>query len=285
MAELAAPLEGKHRSLPRGCNPHFLIVTNDTDLHQIVDDAVTRLSCTAAFVRSGCDAMASARSRSLSLVLLDQYLPDVAGLEVARAISRYTPSPPFVLIGSAITTSITVEAMKLGAFTVLEKPVGVSEIVTTIRSAVIESRPALASHLTTLAHGAPGSVSARWARHVLKACEAGGDLKTLGAWASFAGLSYSSLCESCRLIGIQPSVARDLARVLRAVVQSRVHDCRVQELLDISDRRTLKTLMTRAALDPEAHGTGVSVEQFLALQRFVPPNNAGLAVLRSIVLS
>jgi DNA-binding NtrC family response regulator len=148
MAELAtahpsfALQRGNQGLSPRASSPHFLIATDDDDLHKIVNDAVIRLSYTAAFVRSGSAAMTSARSHALSLVLLDQCLPDLAGLEVARALSRDAPDLPFVLIGGGLTTSITVEAMKLGAFTVLEKPVALHDVMATIRSAMVESRTA-----------------------------------------------------------------------------------------------------------------------------------------------
>jgi hypothetical protein len=118
---------------------------------------------------------------------------------------------------------------------------------------------------------------------VLKGCGAEGDLRTLGAWASFTGLSYSSLCESCRLVGVQPLDARDLTRVLRAVLQAQFYDCRIADLLDIYDRRTLKALMARAGLDPADYGNDISIEQFLGSQRFVPSGSAGLAALRALL--
>ena len=49
-------------------------------------------------------------------------------------------------------------------------------------------------------------------------------------------------------------------------------------------RRTLAALMTRAGLSPAGTGSGISVEEFLAAQRFVPLNNTGLAVLRARLL-
>lgn len=276
-----------HGLSDRTGSPRFLIATDDDELYEIVNDAVRLLGHTAAFVRSGSDAMTRARAGSLRLLLLDQCLSDVAGLDVARALRCHTAAPPFVLLGRGLATSITVEAMKLGALTVLEKPVAVNEIVGTIRSATVDIVTAMmptAHATTTVGPFAPRSISERWALHVLKACDADGDLRTLGAWAAFVGLSYSSLCESCRLVGIQPLDARDLARVLRAVFRSRHHDCCIEDLLDISDRRTLKILMTRAGLDPEGDRHGTSVEQFLGSQRFVPPSNAGFLILRTLLL-
>ena len=118
---------------------------------------------------------------------------------------------------------------------------------------------------------------------VLRGCKADRDLKTLGAWATEAGTSYSSLCEICRLLDIQPLAARDLMRVLRAAVQSRKLCCRLGDLLDISDRRTLSSLMARAGVDPRRYGHEISIDQFLAAQQFVSPRNAGLAMLRAML--
>ena len=87
----------------------------------------------------------------------------------------------------------------------------------------------------------------------------------------------------CRLLDIQPLAARDLTRVLRAVVQSRISGGRVGDLLDVSDRRTLDSLMKRAAVGPRQRGREISVDEFLASQQFVPASNAGLAMLRALL--
>jgi hypothetical protein len=190
----------------------------------------------------------------------------------------------FVLIGQGLPTAVTVAAMKLGALTVLEKPVAVRVIVSLLRSAGAEPRSeGQVGPTQSDSVRAPRSVAERWALKVLRGCEADGDVRTLALWASVAGLSYSSLCEICRLVAIQPLAARDLTRVLRAVMQSRVHGCRIGELLDICDRRTLNALMARAAVDPRREGRDISVDQFLTAQRFVPAGNAGLAMLRALL--
>jgi hypothetical protein len=124
----------------------------------------------------------------------------------------------------------------------------------------------------------PGSAAHRWAVHVMKACEADGDLKTLKDWARCAGVSYSTLCESCRIIGIRPRTARDFARVLRAVIKSSVYGCDPSVLLDISDRRTLRVLLRRVgqSFAPE---TTMPVAQFIKDQGFVSTSNEGIRVL------
>src|SRR5882762_7770020 len=77
-------------------------------------------------------------------------------------------------------------------------------------------RPSIAYVIPEIPH--PTCTADRWASYVLKVCKVERDPKTLGIWAREVGLSYTALCESCRLIGVQPRQARDFARVLRIIL-------------------------------------------------------------------
>ena len=124
----------------------------------------------------------------------------------------------------------------------------------------------------------PGSVAERWALHVLKGCDSTKDLKTIEDWAVFIGVSYSSLRESCHLLGIQAHDARDLMRILRVVLKSRTYRCSPEVMLDVSDGRTLEKLLRRAGLD-RTGTNNLTPEQFLQHQHFVAPENAALRIL------
>jgi hypothetical protein len=130
----------------------------------------------------------------------------------------------------------------------------------------------------------PHSAAERWAGYVLRACDSEGDLKTLAEWARFAGVSYSSLRESCRLLGIRPRDARDLARVLRALVRSTHGADGIAALLDARDERTLASLMNRAALNRHSDRS-VAVTDFLESQDFVSRDNSGLVALSRLMRS
>jgi FixJ family two-component response regulator len=262
---------------------HFVIASDDDRLCASARVALRRLGSAGTFLRSGLDLVDCCQACRPRLVLLDYGLCALKGLEVARGLRAETRYR-FVLIDRGLPTAVTVAAMKLGALTVLEKPVAVRVIVSLLRSAAAEPRSEVQVGRTQSdSVRAPRSVAERWALKVLRGCEADGDVRTLALWEPVAGLSYSSLCETCRLVGIQPVAARDLTGVLRAVMLSRLHGCRIGELLDICDRRTLNALMARAAVDPRCEGRDISVEQFLTAQRFVPAGNAGLARLRALL--
>ena len=117
----------------------------------------------------------------------------------------------------------------------------------------------------------------------LKACESDGDLKTLEHWATYVGVSYSTLCESCRLVGIQPQEARDLMRLLRAVMKASLDRCHPAMLLDVSDRRTMKSLLDRAALAADVQPGSVALQRFIRTQKFVAGDNEALCVLQGFL--
>lgn len=128
----------------------------------------------------------------------------------------------------------------------------------------------------------PSSTAERWASYVLRACKSEKDLKTLGMWARQVGVSYTTLCETCRLIGAQPRHARDFVRILRIVTRPSLDLGQFGSVLDISDRRTLETIMENGGF----RGCGnlsrpVSVAIFFDNQRFISCENAGLKVIRA----
>jgi DNA-binding response OmpR family regulator len=279
------------------CTPRrnaILSVDDDPATREVVNWALSLAGLDVETASSGAEALSRARQIRFDLMLVDQQLPDMRGTDLIRTLRNEMRPPRFVLVSGFLTTAITVEAMKLGAVDVMEKPVDIDDLVPVVCDALRDSAArgytrAVSRRVDSQrVHGThpraardnvrPGSAAERWAMHVLRACESTRDLKTLEDWASFAGVSYSSLRECCHLLGIPPHDARDLTRVLRAVLESRRHHCSPEVLLDVSDGRTLEKLVRRAGFSSGA-GAGVTPEQFLRDQRFVAPENAGLRIL------
>jgi DNA-binding response OmpR family regulator len=233
----------------------------------------------------GVQGLAVASARTFDLLLIDLCLPDMLGTEFVRRLQR-TSHVPFVLISGFLRTEATVEAMKLGAANVLEKPITIE----TLRAAVYSSLEERVSAPSADPSGGmqsdsalslgvrPRSAAERWARFVIKACQSDRDLTTVGEWAAYLGVSRSSLGESCELIGIRPRASRDLMRLLRVLAQDREPET---ELL-VNDRRTLARLLERGGLTG-SRSVSRSVDRFLANQTFVRADNEGLRALRGLL--
>jgi len=128
----------------------------------------------------------------------------------------------------------------------------------------------------------PTSVAERWASYVLGACRSARDPKTIGIWARTVAVSYTTLCESCRLLGIQPRHARDFTRILRILL---IPGCDFQQLasfLNVSDKRTLDAILQKAGFGPHTIlSYSLSVIPFLNNQQFIMHDNPGLKVIQN----
>lgn len=269
------------------CEPSDLFVTSHHRRVLLVDDDVASLESWAllladAGVQVQVAPCVEACLRAVSendfdLLVIDLRLEGDNGLELIRRLRARGIDVPFILVTGHASVPATVEAMRLGARTVLEKPlVGDDFLLPVLR----ELQAIELASITDVR--AAQSTAQRWARYVLRATDAATDPRTLADWARAAGVSRSALIESCARLDINPRDARDLARVLRLV--RRVSESWDPDAaLDVADRRTLRNLLVRAGLADPPHGDRPAPQQFLAMQRFVPQTNAGLAALRQMV--
>ncbi len=259
--------------------PAILIIDDDAGTRDTFRWSLSRQSGfrveTAA---TGTDGLCLARADRFDVLLIDLKLPDMSGIEILRILNKQPCHARLILMSAFADVPTTVEAMKLGAFTVLEKPLDVDELELAARSALADAEPPKVDASKPLRSR---SVAGRLAGHIIKVCDSDGDLKTLNDWARFAGVSYSTLREMCRLAEVKPHAARDFARVLRCVIRSRIEGCPPEVLLDVSDRRTLETLLRKGGLE-DRRGS-ISVESYLLSQRFIPHGNVTLRIVRRLL--
>lgn len=71
-------------------------------------------------------------TEGVDLVLLDYKLPDIDGVSVLRKIKGLDQDTPVVLLTAYTTLGTAVEAMKLGAYDVVNKPFSLDEVVATV---------------------------------------------------------------------------------------------------------------------------------------------------------
>ena len=79
---------------------------------------------TAATAREGLEAVTQHRP---DVVLLDVRLPDMTGLELYRAIRQLDGMLPVIFITAGGSSDTVIEAMKLGAYDYLQKPLDLAQ--------------------------------------------------------------------------------------------------------------------------------------------------------------
>ena len=69
-------------------------------------------------------------------VVLDFLMPRRSGLDILRDIDAHNYAAPIVIMSGIVSVSMAVEAIKSGAFDIIEKPFAIGRIVECVRSAI-----------------------------------------------------------------------------------------------------------------------------------------------------
>jgi len=114
-----------------------LIVDDDKALRDALSEAVRDLGYEASVASCGSEALMLARAKSPDAVLLDLRMPDMSGLDVLRRLREQPDgAPPVAILTAFATAANTIEAMRLGAFDHLTKPVGRDDLTFLLRRMV-----------------------------------------------------------------------------------------------------------------------------------------------------
>ncbi len=261
------------------------MVDDDLGTRETFASALAFAEYLAHAVSSGVEALSFARTSPVSAAVIDLRLPDMSGLDVVQRLQLEAYRFPFIVVSAFLSTPLTVEAMRLGASDVLEKPVGPDDLCAGVARALDAPRAfgsrARAAFIETDRTAATLRSSAeRWAHAVLAVCEADGDPRTIEEWARLAGMSNTTLGELSRMLGMAAHDARDFSRMLRAVVKAHRGRCSPIVFLDIADERTMRSLFRRAGVNSLSTAT---VEAFLSVQTFVDPAHPALWLLRVLL--
>jgi DNA-binding NtrC family response regulator len=108
--------------------PAVLIVDDDIAMRDAVAEAVLDFGFAARVVGSGKEALAALEGGAIDAVLLDLRMPGMDGLEVLRRIRARPLPPPVTILTAHATATNTIEAMRLGAFDHLTKPIGRAQL-------------------------------------------------------------------------------------------------------------------------------------------------------------
>jgi FixJ family two-component response regulator len=87
---------------------------------------------------SGADFLADCRHRTAALLIIDQHMPDMTGLDVVARLQWEGIRRPTILISGRLDTKTTERAAGLGVTRVVEKPFEAEGLVDFIRTALTE---------------------------------------------------------------------------------------------------------------------------------------------------
>lgn len=105
-----------------------LVVEDDERVREVMAEALSAWEYEVATARTGTEALDLLRHRLFDTVLCDIRLPEMDGLELLREVRQRDPAVEVVMVTAYPAVSSAVEALKLGAYDYLAKPVSLNEL-------------------------------------------------------------------------------------------------------------------------------------------------------------
>src|SRR5688572_11956066 len=87
----------------------------------------------------GAEGLRMAESEKFDLVLCDIKMPRMDGMEVLAKLIESNPDTPVVMISGHGTIETAVEAIKMGAYDFISKPLDLNRVLITLRNAMDKS--------------------------------------------------------------------------------------------------------------------------------------------------
>ena len=119
----------------------ILIVDDDPGLRKTLSDILEVKGYTSADAGTGKAALDQVKKHGFAVAVIDLRLPDMGGLEVVGEIKRCSPGTECIVLTGFASQASAIEAVNVGAYSYVQKPYDVDQLLLTIRRA-IEKREA-----------------------------------------------------------------------------------------------------------------------------------------------
>ena len=149
MASRAWPAEsvggsGDPSGSPKTMKPTVLVIDDEKTFRIVAEEALAAEGFVVTTASNGQAGLAAFQREPPDLVILDRHLPDTDGIAVLEVMSRESRErslDTLVVIATAYAdVASAVQALKLGAFDYLSKPLQLPEFVVTVRKAIEAQR-------------------------------------------------------------------------------------------------------------------------------------------------
>ena len=116
---------------------HILVVDDEPEIRRLVKEILEDESYVVATAESVADAVAEVEKGVPDLILLDIWMPETDGMELLKqwALAGALPCPIVMMSGHG-NIETAVEALRLGAYDFIEKPVSMAKLLVTIQRAL-----------------------------------------------------------------------------------------------------------------------------------------------------
>ena len=116
----------------------ILLVEDEKNICDFISTSLSAQDYRISTAHTGKEALPIITSQCPDLILLDLGLPDMDGIEIIRQVRTWS-SVPIIVLSARTQEQEKVRALDLGADDYLTKPIGTSELLARIRTALRHS--------------------------------------------------------------------------------------------------------------------------------------------------
>lgn len=113
-----------------------LIVDDEPDILELLEITLSRMGIASKAAQDLAEAKLLLKKHTFDICLTDLQLPDGDGLELVEHIQKHCPSIPTAVITAFGSMEVAINALKLGAFDFVSKPVDLKSLKSLVSSAI-----------------------------------------------------------------------------------------------------------------------------------------------------
>jgi two-component system nitrogen regulation response regulator NtrX len=113
-----------------------LVVDDEQGIRQVLQDVLGDEGHQVFAVEDGFQALEILEQEAVDLVILDVWLPNMGGIDVLKRVRGGWPDIEVVVISGHANINMAVQAVKIGAFDFLEKPLSLEKTITVVENAL-----------------------------------------------------------------------------------------------------------------------------------------------------
>ena len=127
--------------MSRETRPAALVVDDEPDIRELLALTLGRMGMETMLAADVAEARRKLDEREFAICLTDMRLPDGNGLELVEWIQKNAPGTPVAVITAHGNVETAVQALKLGAFDFLSKPLDLQNLRNIVENALKLDRP------------------------------------------------------------------------------------------------------------------------------------------------
>jgi len=113
----------------------ILLVDDEKDFIEALGERMENRGMNVSTTTSAKDAIKMVEEETYDAIVLDLQMPEMDGIEALKAIKKINPDMQVILLTGHATVEKGIEAMKLGAMDLIEKPADIEAITEKIKKA------------------------------------------------------------------------------------------------------------------------------------------------------